>query len=106
MQRLQNRLLKIINKNKFYSENPLNLEQLYTFNSLLFHYEVLKEKFQKSKSITRYKLIEIPECNKRIICKDSYLVAVRTFNSLPNELKILNKTQRKKKLKQWITSNI
>ena len=90
LQNLQNRLLKIINKNKFIaSENPLNLEQLFTFNSLMYHYESLKQKFITSTSVTRKKLIVLPKNKKAISNKCNYVTAVRTFNELPNEYKVL-----------------
>ena len=69
LQRLQNRLLKIINKNKFVvmtNDNPLNLEQLFTFNSLMYHYETFQKKFITSTSITRKKFIKLPKSKKAI----------------------------------------
>ena len=83
LQRLQNRLLKIINKNKFVAnDNPLNLKQLFTFNSLMYHYETLQKKFITSTSITRKKLIKLPKSKKAISDKSNYVTAIRTFNEL------------------------
>ena len=57
-QTLQHRILKIINKNNFLKEKqPINLDQQFTYESLLYHYEDLKDKFIKSNSITRKKNI-------------------------------------------------
>ena len=109
LQTLQTRLLKIINKNTFSQNNPLNLEQLFNYNCLLFYYDKLTEEFSKSAKITRFKLIELPSKKKPITNKNNYYIAVRAFNSLPNELKILTKNvknERKQKLKDWIVSTI
>ena len=107
LQNLQNRLLKIINKNKFIaSENPLNLEQLFTFNSLMYHYESLQQKFITSTSVTRKKLIVLPKNKKAISNKCNYVTAVRTFNELPNEYKVLQiNVNNKNKIKEWIVQN-
>ena len=64
LQTLQTRLLKIINKNTFSQNNPLNLEQLFNYNCLLFYYDKLTEEFSKSAKITRFKLIELPSKKK------------------------------------------
>lgn len=106
LHRLQQRILKIINKNRLAKNNPMTLEQLFNYNSVLFYYEKLKNNFERSTSVTRFKLIEIPKRNKTISSKNNYLIAVRLFNSLPNELKVLSKNQRKQKLKEWIVENI
>ena len=42
LNRLQTRLLKIINKNKFtLDKNPLSIDQIFTYQSLSYHYEDL-----------------------------------------------------------------
>ena len=107
LQNLRNRLLKIINKNKFIaSENPLNLEQLFTFNSLMYHYESLQQKFITSTSVTRKKLIVLPKNKKAISNECNYVTAVRTFNELPNEYKVLQiNVNNKNKIKEWIVQN-
>ena len=43
-----------------------------------------------SKSITRHKILNFPKINKTISFKNSGLVAMKIFNTLPNELKTLN----------------
>ena len=107
LQRLQNRLLKIINKNKFVAnDNPLNLEQLFTFNSLMYHYETLQKKFIISTSITRKMLIKLPKSKKAISDKCNYVTAIRTFNELPNEYKVLKMNEKNKnKIKTWLVHN-
>ena len=42
LNRLQIRLLKIINKNKFaLVKNPMSLDQIFSYESLTYHYEKL-----------------------------------------------------------------
>ena len=72
----------------------------------MYYYENLKENCISSKKITRFKLIESPEKNRKFSNKNNYLIAIRIFNSLPNQLKILAKSSRKKKLKEWMLSYI
>lgn len=100
MQKLQNRILKIANKNKFVDRNnPFNLEKLFTYNSIFHHYEELKE------SITRRKIIQI-QIKKTISSKCTYLTTSKLFNELPNELNALKTYKRKETSKEWILSNI
>lgn len=106
LQIMQNKILKIINKYQFsINNNPLNLEQLYTFESLIYHYDSLRDKFLESESRTRFKFIQMPKRHKTISSKISYITAIRVFNNLDNELKIIkNKNVKKRRLKDWITS--
>ena len=56
LERLQTKILKIINKNKFVTNNyPCNIHQQYALESLLYHYDSLKSAFIMSNSKTRYK---------------------------------------------------
>ena len=57
LQNQQNKLLKIINKGQFMiSGYPLSLEQFFSYESLLSHYETLSDKCSSSTSTTRRKL--------------------------------------------------
>ena len=49
----------------------------------------MKEIYKKSNSKTRNKSIQLPKTIKAISNKNSYLVALKTYNSLPKELKSL-----------------
>ena len=84
----QKRILKIVNKNTFLSQDdyPLTLEQLYTFESLWYHYNNLKNQFINSSSITRNKNLIIPKTKRKISNKNSYYRALMIYNQLPNEL--------------------
>ena len=109
LQNIQTRILKIIHKNYFVENTPLNIKQVFTLDALMHHYEDLKEIYKKSNSKTRNKSY-LPKTIKDVSNKNSYLVALRTYNSLPKELKSLysNKNNRKytlkNKLKNYIKS--
>ena len=102
------RILKIVNKNNFLSHNdyPLTLEQLYTFESLWYHYNNLKKQFINFSSITRNKNLIISKTKRKISNKNSYYRALMMYNQLPNELKILDTSKKKSKtvLKSLIKS--
>lgn len=109
LQRLQYRILRIINKNHFALDYlPLRLEQLYSLETLTYHYQELKHTFLQSESITRNKSIIVPLRHKSISAKNSCIKAIVLFNSLPNELKKRSTSTKsiKRKLKIWIFSNI
>lgn len=108
LQNVQKRILKIVNKNTFVSENPMNLRQLFAYESLQYYYNVNSDKFSKSNSVTRNKNIQIPKIYKTVNDKNSYIKAIKLFNSLPNEYKLLNisKSSNRYTLKEWIKSNI
>ena len=104
---LQKRLLKIINKNKFTGDkNPMSLDQIFSYESLSYHYEELQSVFINSNSISRNKRILIPRRYLNISSKSSLMRAIMQFNKLSNELKkIRNKHTKKIKLKQWVKGN-
>ena len=108
LQRLQNRLLKIASKNTFQLNNyPLNLEQTFAHEAIVYHYADLRDIRKNRKTNTRKKAIPIPEITNSVINKNSYIVALRIFNELPNNLKVLlvSKQTLKIRLKNWIKSN-
>ena len=102
--KLQIRWLKIINKNKFeVDKNPMSIDQIFTYESLSYHYEDLQTSYINSNSNTRKKSIQIPRRHLTVSINNSYIRAITQFNNLPNELKtIRNKNSRKLKLKQWV----
>lgn len=103
----QKRILKIVNKNEIVRNGPLTMEQLFSLESLKYHYDVLKNEFMKSKSITRNKSIQLPIRFKTVSGKSSIVRAISVFNLLPNELKILNSGySRKNKLKKWVSTGL
>lgn len=108
LQNLQNKILKIIDKNKSVNENiPCNIEQQFALESILYHYETLSKKYTESNSITRNKSLQIPIRYKTISIKRSLINAIHIFNRLPNQLKTINNhIKRKNKIKKWIIENI
>ena len=77
LNRLQIRLLKIINKNKFSDDkNPMNIDQIFTYESLSYHYEDLQTVYINSRSTTRKKNIQIPRRCLTISIKNSYIRAI------------------------------
>lgn len=108
LQRLQNKILKIINKNKFSLEKrPCNIDQQYALEAVLYHYEALSNMYSESSSQTRNKSIQLPKRLKTISSKRSYIKAILVFNKLPNELKVIgNKKKRKRMLKEFIIQNV
>ena len=103
IQQIQNKLLKIIAKNQFQVHNtPLKVDQMFTLESLCYHYNNLKDAFHSVKRNTRNKSLQLPKMSKAISDKNSLVIAMRAFNKLPNDLKILTykKSTIKYKLKQ------
>ena len=43
LQNIQTRILKIIHKNCFVENTPLNIRQVFTLEALMYHYEDLEE---------------------------------------------------------------
>ena len=107
LQSAQTRILKIINKNTFQPIYLFNIEQLFSYESLLYYYDNLKVQFTHSESRTKRKLIIIPKHTKTISKKNSHIKSIYVFNNLPNDLKTLelSKYTSIKKLKDWIRKN-
>ena len=89
LQNIQSRILKIIQRNFFVSNIPLNIRQVFTLESLVYHYSDFKEIYEKSASVTRSKSIQLPKVQKVVSDKNSFRVAIKTFKCLRNELKKL-----------------
>ena len=59
-----------------------------------------------STSVRRKKLIVLPKNKKALSNKCNYATAVRTFNELLNEYKVLQiNVNNKNKIKEWIVQN-
>ena len=68
--------------------------------------KLYKKKFITSTNITRKKLIKLPKSEKAISDKCNYATAIRTFNELPNEYKVLKMNEKNKnKIKTWLVHN-
>ena len=53
LQKIQTRILKLISKNNYLANIPLNINQLFTLEALVYHYKDLAEIYKTSKSKTR-----------------------------------------------------
>lgn len=107
LQQVQNRLIKLMNKNFFVEKNPLSIKQTFAFEALIYYYNMNKHKYINSNSITRYKLIQIPKTQKGVSDKNSYIRSIKLFNSLPNVYKelVIEKVVNKNKIQDWIRTN-
>ena len=105
LQTVQTRILKIINKDTFQTNTPLNLIQLFAYKSLRYNYEKFKQQYSTSSSTTRRKVIIPPKYDERLSTKSSYIKAINISNKLLNEKKTLDlrKKSNKKKLKYCVT---
>ena len=75
-------------------ENQRNAENIYRYTD-------------NSRGARSAQMILVPLKYRTISSKNSYLMAITLFNSLPNELKQLKDTySRKRKLKEWTIKNI
>ena len=111
LQRIQTRILKIVNKNNFYQENPLNIKQIFAYECVTYHYNDLKNIYLNSKRVTRKKLIIPPKCSKMVSNKNNYIKAIQVYNNLPTEEKTLkmldiSKNYNKNKIKNGVSINI
>ena len=60
--KLQIRLIKIINKNKFtVDKNPMSIDQIFTYESLSYHYEDLQTTYINSKATLGKKVYRFQE---------------------------------------------
>ena len=86
----------------------MNIQQIFALESIMFHYDKLKQMYSMSESITRNKNLLLSKMNKAISDKNSYTVAIKVYNTLPNNLKSLtgNKNSKKAKLKEWVKNNM
>ena len=86
----------------------MNIKQLFTWDCLKYYYNEMKNIFINSKSKTRNKAILLPKIDKRVSEKNNYITAIKTFNQLPSELKILeiHRSSTTYKLKKWVVNNI
>ena len=86
----------------------MNINQLFTYESLKYHYKTLRNLYLTSKSITRNKNIILSKNKKRVSNKNSYSRAIITYNNLPNDMKTLDidKEASQQRLKNLIKSVI
>jgi len=66
------------------------LTQSFALESLLRDYESLKNKYLLSKEVIRNKIINAPKHRLTVSNKNNSTEAIRIFNRLSNELKVLS----------------
>ena len=76
LQQIQNRILKIVNKNCFNQHNSLNLKQIFAYEYVSYHYNEQKKLYLTSTSLTINKLIIPPGCEKAVSDRSNYLRAI------------------------------
>lgn len=67
---------------------------MFSLESLLYHYPELRDTYNRNQNNTRNKSIQILKITKTLSNKNSYIVAIRLYNKLPNELKTLWKMKK------------
>ena len=92
---LQNKLIKILNTNC--DNEIMKITESFKLNALLYYYNNLKTVYINNNSVTRNKSIKIPKIKKQLCYNRCYISAIRSFNKLPNNYKILE--DKKKTLK-------
>ena len=77
----------------------MSMDKIFTYESLLYHYEDLHAAYINSNSNTRKRSVQIPGRHLTACIKNIYIKAITHFNNLPNELKTFrNKNNRNLKL--------
>lgn len=70
IQSIQRKLLKIIHKNQFGTQDLiLNVRQLFQLEAVSYYYAELRDRYMNSTSNTRNKIIPLPKINKTITKK-------------------------------------
>ena len=112
LHKLHSKIIEIIINNKEYKSNeylkiPINIQQTYLLKSLIQDYQILKDKFINSNSKTRSKSLEIPRCTLEVGKKVYSYQAIKLYNQLPSNLKLLdiNKKSSKYNIKNWIINS-
>ena len=85
--RVHDKIMKIVYKRNDKTDIPLDLENKYILEALIYHYSTLADNYKKSQSITRNKSIMLPKVFKEIGRRNHYYIATIHFNKLQTELK-------------------
>ena len=72
LQNIQNKLLKLVFKNTFEPNQPMNIKQLFAWDCLKYYYNEKKNIFTNSSSKTRNKAILLPKIDKIISEENNY----------------------------------
>ena len=104
LERIQNRILKIIGIETEDKNRPLNIKQVFVLNAIVRLYKELKNEFNTAVYDTRFKSVSVPRYALTIGQRSYEYYAKKYFNEIPNYLKNLNVNQKvlKNKLKEVI----
>ena len=105
LQKLQNRVLKIINPEN--NDIFLNIKQTFHYSCIKKEYPSLKKILDsKDKKNSRTLIIPLPKHKKAIANKDFYYNSIKIFNIMPKKLKKHDKFTNyyKMKLKEWLVT--
>lgn len=105
LNRVHNKIIKLLKSLKSDIKLPLNIQQKYTLESIKFHYNSLKDKFLQSSLKTRYKSLQLPVCTKDIGTRSHLFEATLLYNRLPNNLKQLTTANYANMIEQFIRNN-
>lgn len=105
LNRVHNKIIKLLKSLKSDIKLPLNIQQKYTLESIKFHYNSLKDKFLQSSLKTRHKSLKLPVCTKDIGKRSHLFEATQFYNRLPNNLKELTTSNFANKIEQFIINN-
>ena len=89
LQKVQSRVIKIINKNKFIQNNPLNIKKMFALEALNYNNDTLKKMYLESSSITRNKNIATPKRDRTI--------SIKTVTLMPQKFSIVRQLSKKMK---------
>ena len=63
---------------------------MFSLESVIYYYDKLKHMYLMSESKTRNKNIQLPKMKKAVNDKNSYIEAIKIYNTLPKNIKCLN----------------
>lgn len=99
--KIHEKIIKIVFANNK-KEIPLSINSRFKLQATILHFDRLKEIYLNSTSVTRFKSIQLPKVKQEVGKKDTFFVAIETFNKLPNDVKLVDKVQIKKKMKRYL----
>ena len=101
---IQNKLINVINEQNTFK--ILGVKDHFVTESLCYHYIKCKNLYSNYQGKTRGRAISVPKVNKNIACKNSYIVAIKNYNNLPDNLKNLHLSKKAIgiKIRNWLLS--
>ena len=105
LQAVQNRIIKIIDFAEI-NKVPFGVKKTFRLESLFYYFYELSDKYQNIKVNTRKKNISLPKLGKAVIFKSSYIIALKTYNELPYELKKIKLSKYKNMNKKYLKNKL